>query len=155
MPDPAGPARSARVPASQHFQVGDAQIWTSVREQTADAGSYPLGGGPCKARTPHAYEACRGYSSRDPSRNASIQKPLQVASMAISATYSRSVPTTASQNTGLTGHSHHTPFSGRPTNPDGARSSTASFLPRPSLAHPTNMHLYRQRHPASSSESEF
>src|SRR5882762_3293576 len=87
MPDPAGPARSARVPASQHFQVGDAQIWTSVREQTADAGSYPLGGGPCKARTPHAYEACRGYSSRDPSRNASIQKPLQVASMAISATY--------------------------------------------------------------------
>src|SRR6266849_829521 len=86
MPDPTRPAGSARVPAFGQSQVGDAQISTSAREQRADAGSCPFGGGPCKARTPRACEACRECSPRDPSRDASIQQSPQVASKPITTT---------------------------------------------------------------------
>src|SRR5467141_3325376 len=127
MPDPARPAGSVRVPASGHSLVGDAQISTSAREQRADAGSCPFGGDPCKARTPRACEACRECSPRDPSRDPSIQQPLQVASMPITTTcdapYCYGVrtsesaaalwPTTARQNTSLSAYSQHTPFPAR------------------------------------------
>src|SRR5713101_7233137 len=81
MPDPAWPARSARVPTSGRSLAGDAQISTSARELRSDAGSCPFGGGPCKARTPRDYEACREHSPRDPSRDPSIRQPLYVVPM--------------------------------------------------------------------------
>src|SRR5260370_12301872 len=83
MPDPVRPARSARVPASGHSLVGGFQISTSAREQRADAGSCPFGGGPCKERTPRDYEACRECSPTDPSRDPSIRRPLYVVSAPI------------------------------------------------------------------------
>src|SRR6266404_2991412 len=142
MPDPARPAGSARVPASGHSLVGDAPISASAREQRADAGSCPFGGGPYKARTPRACEACREYSPRDPSRNASIQQSPQVASKPITTTCdspycygfrtSESTaapwPTTASQNTSLSAYSQHTPFPARRASTDGARTCTCIAL---------------------------
>src|SRR5216684_379647 len=128
MPDPARPARSARVLASGHSLVGDAQISASAREQRVDAGSCPFGGGPCKARTPRDYEACRECSPRDPSRDPSIRQSLYVLSAPITTTgdgpycyrfrttesAAAPWPPTTSQNTSLSAYSQHYSIS-RPT----------------------------------------
>src|SRR5712664_747070 len=124
MPDPARPARSARVPTSGRSLAGDDQISTSAREQRVDAGSSPFDGGPCKVQTPRSGEACRKCSPRDPSRDPSIRQPRYVVSAPITTTgdgpycygfrttESAAAPwaTTTSQNTGLSAYSQHTPF---------------------------------------------
>ena len=146
MPHPAPAARIAGVPTSGHSLVGDAQISTSAREQRVDAGSSPLGCGPCKARTPRDYEACRECSPRDPSRDPSIRQPRYVVSAPITTTgdgpycYGFRItespaapwPTTTSQNTSLSAYSQYTPF---PAQPAPAGNHTHSVDPQMPCVH--------------------
>src|SRR5712664_602542 len=126
MPHPARPARIARVPTSGHSLAGDAQMSTSAREQRVDAGSSPFGCGPCKARTPRDYEACRECSPRDPSRDPSIAATLRGVSAdhhqgrwPVTESAAAPWPTATSQNTSLSAYSQHYSISQRVENCDG------------------------------------